>query len=468
MNMIKRVTMRAEHRAAPSSNPFATPRVQRDKVGFSLVEVLLAIFILGIGIIAIASLFPAGIAQQRRTVDDVMGPVVARNAVATLRSKLEPQMFGTFEQFGPLTSGGSTVPYRSPMPTEPGDWPWLRPAVVTEPGPFRGMIDIFSAIYIRNQILNDSIAGWANVAEATEFPEPGWNQFGAPGTPSRRVYGIPHTSPGGAPPAITFTQNERSYPMREGFDPSQIVGGGGPAGEQQGKPQYYWDCMFRRFDGRVQVAVFVYRVSFPPGVDTYWQFPANPSAPALTWLPFRFDPGSAPAEFSTTDEWDAVNYDPSTSQTNPNVPASDESNFNLVTGNKADEPIDPFDPQQSWQTSGQWLLDQNNRVYEVVSRFRGGNGDAETNPILVELTRPIAPVAGVNSMSGAPAGQPTHSPYYYFGNPGPNGFVYTDVVTSVWYMPRNIEYDADLDGDGEPDTTTTATITPVYLHIEEL
>ena len=32
--------------------------------GFSLIEVLLAVFILGIGVISIAALFPAGIAQQ--------------------------------------------------------------------------------------------------------------------------------------------------------------------------------------------------------------------------------------------------------------------------------------------------------------------------------------------------------------------------------------------------------------------
>ena len=37
----------------------------------------MAIFILGIGIISIAALFPAGIAQQRRSLDDVTGPVVA-------------------------------------------------------------------------------------------------------------------------------------------------------------------------------------------------------------------------------------------------------------------------------------------------------------------------------------------------------------------------------------------------------
>ncbi|MCH7879412.1 MAG: hypothetical protein IH914_08890, partial [candidate division Zixibacteria bacterium] len=53
---------------------------QQQRLGFSLVEVLLAIFILGLGIISIVSLFPAGIAQQRQSVDDIIGPIVPQNA----------------------------------------------------------------------------------------------------------------------------------------------------------------------------------------------------------------------------------------------------------------------------------------------------------------------------------------------------------------------------------------------------
>ena len=53
---------------------------------FNLVELLLAVFILGIGIIGISALFPAGIAQQRQANDDIMGPIVADNAMAILRT----------------------------------------------------------------------------------------------------------------------------------------------------------------------------------------------------------------------------------------------------------------------------------------------------------------------------------------------------------------------------------------------
>ena len=75
-------------------------RPRSGRRGFSLIELLLAIFILGIGIISIAAVFPAGIIQQRRAQDDVMGPVVAEEALAVIRSKVSPEDFGTFEQFG--------------------------------------------------------------------------------------------------------------------------------------------------------------------------------------------------------------------------------------------------------------------------------------------------------------------------------------------------------------------------------
>ncbi|MEE8154526.1 MAG: prepilin-type N-terminal cleavage/methylation domain-containing protein, partial [Phycisphaerales bacterium] len=102
---------------------------------FSLIEVLLSVFILGIGVISIAALFPAGIAQQRQSVDDITGPIVAQNALAILRTKLRPADFGTFEEFG-------TGP---PLFTIDGDWPWLRPAfILNDPDFSSGTIDIFN------------------------------------------------------------------------------------------------------------------------------------------------------------------------------------------------------------------------------------------------------------------------------------------------------------------------------------
>ena len=126
--------------------------------GFSLIEVLLAVAILGIGVISIAALFPAGIAQQRQSVDDVLGPTIANNAMSILRTKLSQKDFGTFEEF----SAGALV--QAPLDTVDGDWPWVRPAVVfdddpTTPYDERGAIDIFSFA-----------ASQTSLTTATEFP----------------------------------------------------------------------------------------------------------------------------------------------------------------------------------------------------------------------------------------------------------------------------------------------------------
>ena len=42
---------------------------------------------MGIGIISIAAIFPAGISQQQRTADDIIGPIVAHNALTIITIK---------------------------------------------------------------------------------------------------------------------------------------------------------------------------------------------------------------------------------------------------------------------------------------------------------------------------------------------------------------------------------------------
>ncbi len=58
------------------------------RFGFSLAEMIIAIFILGIGVISVVSLFPMGLTQQRRSTDAILGPTIANNALEVLRSKL--------------------------------------------------------------------------------------------------------------------------------------------------------------------------------------------------------------------------------------------------------------------------------------------------------------------------------------------------------------------------------------------
>ena len=100
--------------------------------GFSLIELLLAIFILGIGIISIATLFPAGISQQQKTTDDILGPIVARNALTLIRSRIEQEDFGgaeDFEQFWSPAKCGFAITQQevNPWPTICGDSLMRRP-----------------------------------------------------------------------------------------------------------------------------------------------------------------------------------------------------------------------------------------------------------------------------------------------------------------------------------------------------
>ena len=67
--------------------------------GFSLIELLLAIFILALGIISIAALFPAGISQQQKAADEVVGSIVAQNALSIIRSRTSQEDFGHASEF---------------------------------------------------------------------------------------------------------------------------------------------------------------------------------------------------------------------------------------------------------------------------------------------------------------------------------------------------------------------------------
>jgi prepilin-type N-terminal cleavage/methylation domain-containing protein len=175
-------------------SPFAGASVRR---GFSLIELLLAIFILGVGIISVAAVFPAGIIQQRRTQDDVLGPVIAEAAMATIRSKVSQSDFGTFEEFGFIGAGALTNGFNawldSPFPnswmdpadsqTQTGDWPWLRPAMAAVPNGqspdavgYAGDIDVFSARIARGSPfvpVDYSDGQWLPAWRTSEFARAG-------------------------------------------------------------------------------------------------------------------------------------------------------------------------------------------------------------------------------------------------------------------------------------------------------
>ena len=363
----------------------ATPRS-----GFSLIEVLMSIFILGIGVISIAALFPAGIAQQQRSADDVMGPIAANNALAILRSRLAPEDFGTFEQFGTI----------APRPTVPGDWTWLRPSLLFSDDPddrHRGANDIFS--WFANRLNGP----------ATEFPGGYRDSLGNSSVPP--LLGIPfERTPAnafGQPPKVIITQRERYFPMR-----SHEVPPDGPAPS----PQLVWDCMFRRFQGRIQVAIFVYRVTVPGGESTRG-FTVARSIGQVPPLPVWVDLDV------TGTAWDAYGMDGREN-------TGDDAIVAVLSG--CDD-YDPFEQDQSWQEAGQWIVDQDNAVHRVLSTSCNEINDERE----VELLRPVSIDLGSSS---------------HYRLPPRNGI--DNVVSDIWYIPA-------VDALGRK-------LTPVYVLVEDL
>ncbi len=395
------------------------PSRKHGAAGFSLIEVLMSIFILGIGVISIAALFPAGIAQQRQSTDDVMGPLVANNALAIIRTKLKQDDFGSFEEFGPLG-----MPLCPPIggrravctvaggfrPTIEGDWGWMRPAFLfPDPPesalPQNGAIDVFNGI-------------------ASTFPEHASES--SAGLPLDIPY---NTREYGAAPVILVTQEERYYPQWTRFAPEGL----------RPRPEYVWECMFRRFGGKVLVAIFVYRVNAPGGETGRYTVAPNGLVPPLPiWLDLEM-PSSV--LYSADGVWDANGPNDPPGPGGADTPTTGDDNIVYGFSGPAGD-FDVATAGMAWQAGGQWILDQNNDVHRVLSASR----DNASRPVEVELVRPIVPKAPVNS-----GFQSVHYP--------PADVLVSDyggdyVVADIWYLPL-------IDTNG-------VQLTPVYVTVKEL
>lgn len=442
-------------------SPFAGASVRR---GFSLIELLLAIFILGVGIISVAAVFPAGIIQQRRTQDDVLGPVIAEAAMATIRSKVSQSDFGTFEEFGIAGSASFSFlqgefpnSWLDPLDayTQVGDWPWLRPSMAAVPegesplgASYAGDIDLFSARYARERgygsdTYGASISNWGDWAttELSLFqgstPLFGSNYSTNPGNgdPGAFLFGIPFNRAkfglfrDGDDPLVTITQEERFWPAGTGY-------GGGLE-----RPQYAWDCMFRRFQGRVQVAIFVYRVTVANAPGGY----AVCQDGGTTTLSRDANRPPMPARIDFIANVGGVNYRtllPRGADSTPDVLDGNDSNRNVVLGTNPDlgapNNLISFDPYfEGWQSPGQWMLDPYGRIHRVLQ----GRRNKRQGP--VRLTRPI----------------PTQTPSPSLVNPA-NVADFdawqeaVDEVRSIWFIPPN-----DRRGIG---------LEPIYVSVRDL
>ncbi|MGA0172682.1 MAG: type IV pilus modification PilV family protein [Phycisphaerales bacterium] len=387
------------------------PARRRQRRGFSLIEVLLAVFILGIGIISIGAIFPAGIVQQRQSLDDALGPIVADNALATLRAKLSQADFGFAEDFegfplGLLDLASYEGSYGDVDPAAPrtlGDWGWRRPALAL------ANISSFQTNYpslgggeptveAGSMIVFNTIGRPENVAPGSQMTisEVPWN---------RRKFGPAANdgSPGGFP-LVVFEPWERAYPS---FAP-------GTPEAASTRPEYFWECMFRRFQGRVQVAIFVYRVSGAEQLGGYAPSQAATFAGASrSALPYRID---LAVPWPVTP---ANNLDPT-----------------VINGTAPNSLLQLENLDYHWQLPGQWLLDPNGNVHRVAS----GRRVKQDGPVRLMTPLPRLP---------DPTGDPSRAmrSFWFMGDESGD-------VGTFWYLPAEDDRGYRL--------------TPVYVAVKEL
>lgn len=410
---------------------------------FTLVELLLAVFILGIGVLGVAALLPSAIALQQRANDDVVGPIVADNAIAIIRSKLSPEMFGTMEEFNlqvdisspvdPATGNG-TIAVRPP--NVPGDWGWKRPTMLVSGGSpnatsarFIGAIDIFGGTAAQGGVPG-------GLAALSETPANGAMQ----GIPySRRVFDptfrvvdpvvSAHTPPNPQfTPAILITQGERCYPMSS------------EATYPQPRPQYVWDCMFRRFEGRILVAIFVYRVSTSGGDIAGIARDVGATADRNALPPYRVGlptagpgPNGVPPAIPMsvvlppTGTWrfGGTDANPATVFDNARLLGTDPD----ATGVPRELAI-----AATWQAPGQWIVDEYNVVHKVAS----GRRTTREGPVF--LTRAIPELEPSRALFGFGAGAQLNevnmrtrgvTQFWFVPTRDQNGFILQPVFATV-------------------------------------
>ena len=358
--------------------------------GFSLIELLMAIFILGIGLISIAALFPAGILLQQRGEDELNGPIVAAHAIELIRNRLSPDDFGSWwdlhdaqveylEWYHGVGGGSeqddmvigklgidSCCQPAAWMDHE--SWPWLRPAMVTKSvgvsGPYKpGTLDVFNSLGFEDRP-DTPMIGEGNGSHPYQkflsfrIGDYSWDRerLGIPFHPRHIVtednYGIRIDPPVLSVPRVLITPEERSWPQPDAV------------GIQ---PKYYWDCAFRRTGSEVQVAIFVYRAER----ESLSQIPWTPGPINREGVPGYFMPVPWPVDLggcSNVDNGHGFDRWAVGAKEGPDdFFGTSVTNFLTGTDN----------PDFGWMLPGQWLVDQRGDVHRVAS---GRNSSQESNP----------------------------------------------------------------------------------------
>ena len=438
--------------------------------------------------------------------------------MSVLRSRLSQEDFGTFEEFTPVSS---PVVVRDPVPltrateragpaTISGDWTWKRPGLCVSDNAATagldetGMYDIFSLILTAQRVgphptngnklrVPGGAAGYGR--QLSDLPD----GVGYVTSVTDALYGIPYNrakydllrdvrSPNyawtfaarpasGMPPrvgdpanagnalsesGVFFTQRERYWPQ-----PRDGSGSVEP-------PRYLWDCMFRRLNGRVQVAVFVYRLSKlnaqPNGAGTpYATVPVDTAAdpefgsalakrpPIPVWVSSRNGgPGNLrrSAGVGSGNVWGAGGLDTKGGAGGTSIDSSRFGPGLDDTGVPGTGPVTTVDDSSKlglgyadqWQTTGQWLVD----FYGNTHRVTSGRATAADGPVLLAKPVPLQPFSEAlfdadnadTSLGGGILATPGS------GGDAPQG------IQDIWFIPR-------WDAIGNE-------FVPVYAVVEEL
>ncbi|MCH2133734.1 MAG: prepilin-type N-terminal cleavage/methylation domain-containing protein [Phycisphaerales bacterium] len=412
------------------------PAIQTRR-GFSLVELLMAIMILGIGLISVAALFPAGILQQQRAKDDVDGPTVAKAAMDVIRSRLSQSDFGawtdfyTDEQVDSLF-GGSLDLENPAYYLRESDWPWQHPAVVVPTGPddpLRGSVDVFNRL---------GYSGIQQTVTDLDLDSDYYRFFQSrayDGNGGLVSLGIPYRFEGKwpafyneddidrlEPPSIIFSQDDRRWPPADGT--------GRPA-------QYYWDFMLRRSGGEVYVAVFVYRVRNAGGGNSEWANVPEAMVPVMEVL-------------DASDYWSPGQGD-----------GLGGDGVTVVPLPGTTDDFSPTAANQSWQYPGQYITDNLGMLHRVSRgrtrpnhEFDDGKGvllDSEIPPVRLSANMRFFQQGSTAYVTPQTFSQlvPTNTIDAYFETPGllAGGFVGESqdsvlpgidipLIDRLWFVPR--------------------------------
>lgn len=213
--------------------------IVRDRAGFTLIEVLIGVIVLGLGLLGLASVFPAVVVQQKQAADAVQGDSTAKSVEAQLRAS--PSFNRPFDGAADRLRINTTF---SIITTQAGRTAW---EIGTGLGNENGAVDFNvgdGSLFVRMPEGGRVTVDLQNVVQG--------------------VQSIQNAE------AIEITQVSRLFPQ-----PKFRAEGAGTLRNKNDGPQFVWDMALRRDKGTsalaeplgsdaLQVAIFVRRVD--PGI----------------------------------------------------------------------------------------------------------------------------------------------------------------------------------------------------------